>query len=318
MSIGVICFCCKHHGSQQLHNELLVIFLFFLVLICREALSDFIEGFQRLELEEQRRVVESILELVQPPSSKDTQGEADDVEGGIFSAHRLDGKSCDSEERPARIAPIPAADAMEGQTGRDVSTSTDTIPSQEPNGVTENQEHVDLLWSLCEEYVQSAIAATNPGGTDHKEQSVCRRYLHHVLQACKNDIERAADEVLSTLEDGSFSNRLKSYAHEVENTQRKDQLITAHVDPELKKSIVNKYHLQAIPQGGEMQGARQKVKIRVPELEDKEKKSTVRYRDGQVVTTKGDKFIVVQDKPEWDGGSRGKVKSKRKGGKGWY
>ena len=43
----------------------------------------------------------------------------------------------------------------------------------------------------------------------------------------------------------------------------------------------------------------------------------MRYRDGSVVTTKGEKFLIEKP-PEWDGGSRGKVKSKRKGGVGFY
>jgi hypothetical protein len=48
---------------------------------------------------------------------------------------------------------------------------------------------------------------------------------------------------------------------------------------------------------------------------DVEKKT--RYRDGRVVSTKGDKVIVVDETPEWDGGSRGRVKTKGKRGKGW-
>ena len=44
-----------------------------------------------------------------------------------------------------------------------------------------------------------------------------------------------------------------------------------------------------------------------------------RYLDGQkVATKKGEKYVVVQTKEEWDGGSRGKVVSKGKRGKGFY
>jgi len=39
----------------------------------------------------------------------------------------------------------------------------------------------------------------------------------------------------------------------------------------------------------------------------------IRYRDGQVVSTKGGKFITVETKPDWDGGSRGRVKGKVRG-----
>ena len=43
----------------------------------------------------------------------------------------------------------------------------------------------------------------------------------------------------------------------------------------------------------------------------------VRYLDGQVVAHKGEKTIVVNEKEEWDGGSRGKVKTKGKRGPGF-
>lgn len=42
---------------------------------------------------------------------------------------------------------------------------------------------------------------------------------------------------------------------------------------------------------------------------------TTRFLGGRAVTTR-DKYVVVQDKPEWDGGSRGKVKTKGKRGTG--
>ena len=42
-----------------------------------------------------------------------------------------------------------------------------------------------------------------------------------------------------------------------------------------------------------------------------------RYLDGQVVANKGEKFVVVEQKEEWDGGSRGRVKTKGKRGPGF-
>lgn len=42
----------------------------------------------------------------------------------------------------------------------------------------------------------------------------------------------------------------------------------------------------------------------------------VRFHDSQVVTTRGEKVVVEKLSEDWDGGSRGKVKSKGKRGKG--
>ncbi|KAF6258960.1 hypothetical protein COO60DRAFT_1638700 [Scenedesmus sp. NREL 46B-D3] len=43
----------------------------------------------------------------------------------------------------------------------------------------------------------------------------------------------------------------------------------------------------------------------------------VRYRDGQVVSCKGDKYIIEKVGDEWDGGSKGKVYTKGKRGVGY-
>lgn len=43
----------------------------------------------------------------------------------------------------------------------------------------------------------------------------------------------------------------------------------------------------------------------------------MRYRDGQAVAFKGEKFITESLKDEWDGGSKGKVYTKGKRGKGF-
>jgi hypothetical protein len=43
----------------------------------------------------------------------------------------------------------------------------------------------------------------------------------------------------------------------------------------------------------------------------------VRYRDGQVVSCKGDKYIIEKVGEEWDGGSKGKVYTKGKRGVGY-
>ncbi|CAN0381295.1 unnamed protein product, partial [Ectocarpus sp. 12 AP-2014] len=75
---------------------------------------------------------------------------------------------------------------------------------------------------------------------------------------------------------------------------------------------------EASDRAEEAEGGATKVatkKVDLPGLT--EKKQTTRYRDGKVVTTTGAKVIVETVKPEWDGGSRGKVKTKGKRGKGF-
>lgn len=45
--------------------------------------------------------------------------------------------------------------------------------------------------------------------------------------------------------------------------------------------------------------------------------SKIRYRDGKVVATNGAKYIEVDVKEPWDGGSKGRIKTKGKRGPGW-
>lgn len=55
----------------------------------------------------------------------------------------------------------------------------------------------------------------------------------------------------------------------------------------------------------------------VPETDPLQCLPQVRWRDGQPVAFKGEKFIVEKVGEEWDGGSRGKVYTKGKRGKGF-
>ena len=56
---------------------------------------------------------------------------------------------------------------------------------------------------------------------------------------------------------------------------------------------------------------------RKPKTNNNTSESKVRYLDGKVVATNGAKYIEVSTKEDWDGGSRGRVKTKGKRGPGW-
>jgi hypothetical protein len=90
-------------------------------------------------------------------------------------------------------------------------------------------------------------------------------------------------------------------------------------DEELRRSIVARFHLEAIPSGGGG-GSGKPNKLAAWGATTATQKDgngqKLRYRDGVVVSSKGEKYIIEKP-PEWDGGSRGKVKSKGKRGVGW-
>lgn len=56
---------------------------------------------------------------------------------------------------------------------------------------------------------------------------------------------------------------------------------------------------------------------RVMDRKERSRAPQVRYRDGQPVTSRGEKFVIETVGDEWDGGSRGKVYTKGKRGPGY-
>jgi hypothetical protein len=80
-----------------------------------------------------------------------------------------------------------------------------------------------------------------------------------------------------------------------------------------RRAVAARFRLQAEPSGGA--AAPRRVAAWAPPA-GTHAAPKVRYRDGAIATTKGEK-VVIEKSPEWDGGSKGRVKSKGKRGVGW-
>lgn len=145
-----------------------------------------------------------------------------------------------------------------------------------------------------------------------------REYLYNEYLIHGRDIDETANALLS-----------KSSV-EIENgiaacARRRDGGGSDGLDGGLKASIVSKYHLQAVSPGDSGALKSKKKKKERDEYmasvfcggKEASSKGKVRFRDGAIVSTKGEKYIVEKTKEEWDGGSRGRVKSKGKRGVGW-
>ncbi|KAL0049441.1 hypothetical protein WJX82_002527 [Trebouxia sp. C0006] len=130
-------------------------------------------------------------------------------------------------------------------------------------------------------------------------------YLNHVLHdVCHNQLEDAAHWLMDQ-EDLSKS---ETSWHACQEQKQRDAAEAARKEKEHRKQLVAKYHLQAVGTSAptEPKQARQAPKS----------KNQVRYREGQVVTAKGEKYVTERSGQEWDGGSKGKVVTKGKRGKG--
>ncbi|KAL4854494.1 hypothetical protein ACK3TF_004841 [Chlorella vulgaris] len=110
----------------------------------------------------------------------------------------------------------------------------------------------------------------------------------------------------------------EAWQHSLQRAQDEQQQ-EAVAQAQAKKLIVQRFLLQPVPNGSDGDG-----KGRPPPLKawgagsSGESKCKARYREGAVVTSRGEKYIIEKQGEEWDGGSRGKVVSKGKRGKGFY
>ncbi|GMI25337.1 hypothetical protein TrRE_jg12560 [Triparma retinervis] len=109
---------------------------------------------------------------------------------------------------------------------------------------------------------------------------------------------------------------------EVERNAGKEN--SSMIDEVTKKLIMSRFDDESYAVGSNnnnnnnANNAKAKKEARRNSKKEKSKSdSGVRFRDGVVVSNKGGKFITEEIKPDWDGGSRGRVKSKGKRGVGW-
>lgn len=120
------------------------------------------------------------------------------------------------------------------------------------------------------------------------DSKVSREFLRHIWKhECNMDMDKAANYILDCVADKSLLDK------EVEWRNERHQ----------QHEFVSQYGYET-PRTSEVYKPPKEVEKRV------------RFRDNEVVTLKGEKYILEKPK-EWDGGSRGKVKTKGKRGKGY-
>ncbi|KAI8477338.1 MAG: hypothetical protein J3K34DRAFT_476634 [Monoraphidium minutum] len=84
-----------------------------------------------------------------------------------------------------------------------------------------------------------------------------------------------------------------------------------------KAAILARFDLQAVSAPVEGRQKERPVEAWAAGKKQQQPAGKVRYRDGMVVSSSGEKYIVQKTTPDFDGGSRGKVYTKGKRGKGF-
>ncbi|KAI7841164.1 hypothetical protein COHA_005130 [Chlorella ohadii] len=143
----------------------------------------------------------------------------------------------------------------------------------------------------------------------------CDAFLAHVLAGKgSGDVEAAAAWML---EQPDLAAAQASW--QAARAARREERARARAEREAsKRQIVDRFQLQALPNGsGSSKGKPPVLKAwGAGGSGGGGGESKARYRDGALVSTRGEKFVIEKG-PEWDGGSRGKVYTKGKRGKGF-
>ncbi len=256
--------------------------------------STTLEECQREDIE---ALEEGLRGLVENVIAKDDERAVDGVVEGLVNLLRVVDDSAQGEDGSDR-----EEEGGGGEEEEEQETQGGTVEMEQSTCVLGHDE--------CEECDDDVSMLQSLLGLEGKalDGEFQRRYIKRVLLSCSNDVHQAAEKLLEMQSTGELEIEL--------NIERKGGVVRAGppsplLDDALKATIVSKYHLQAVPSHPV---ANRKLKLPV---EEEGKKPQIRFRDGAVVSTKGEKYVVEKTLPEWDGGSRGRVKMKGKRGTGW-
>jgi len=240
-------------------------------------------------------------------------------------APSLDRKPANNSDSARRIQPFDSTGEIKHKKlPNDGEEQQLPPPPPPPPAAAANADHcreeVTMLASLCPISVPEDYLADVFINTSNRDlQTAANRILEQspeVLQAEVIAWEAAAVATAGASSDQGSSGNISSFG----SNGVKKRVMTGNSplkpDEELRRSIVSRFHLEAVPQGGKGGTKANTLAAWGAQNTTGNGAQKLRYRDGVVVATKGEKFIVEKEQ-EWDGGSRGKVKSKGKRGVGW-
>jgi polyhydroxyalkanoate synthesis regulator phasin len=142
----------------------------------------------------------------------------------------------------------------------------------------------------------------------HLSKPLVKFVLH---QRCTGSSSAAAAQLL---DEELVAQHTAAHTAWLEKLRKQEQLEKLSEEA-VKERVLNKYSDQVVVPKG--QAVNTNAPLRALSAVKSDKGPKVRYRDGHVATTNGAKMIITMVKPEWDGGSRGKVTTKGKRGKGF-
>ena len=152
-----------------------------------------------------------------------------------------------------------------------------------------------------------------------------RAFLQRAFVKNGADLEATVDDLLSRDESALLAEmaRMRVADEDEDARRRRAAEMEGGLDASTKAAIKQSFLLEAVPGGLAGKKKPSKKALRKndaylnAQVAGKERESGVRFRDGVVATSKGERYIVENLKEEWNGGSQGKVYTKGKRGKGF-
>ena len=203
-------------------------------------------------------------------------------------------RACQNKSRVQKRPGVAVKEAEHGNDGHNVLLLSGAAPPPAPN------TRLAPLLEMCPPYTPPEL-------------------VEHVVQViCSGDVNEAAMYLLS---DGSLEKaqasldaqrkrekvaEMERIAEDLKAREKDRKRIIARFDEKVIVSSNTKKSNRASSSSGKKGKRGSKKGI-----------DRIRYLDGRIVTKKGEKNVVVSAPPEWDGGSRGRVKTKGKRGVGW-
>jgi hypothetical protein len=202
-------------------------------------------------------------------------------------------------------------------------SSESSSPSSEAN--TDEEQALHMLRELLPEHLAQPITI------------IPNEYLLHILRLNHHNREATASFLLEqtcntcntsgTASENSLIRKVERWRHQLQ--EKESQVAIAKREKEeTRKKIVQKYALQVVPDGNQPKKTTSTtsdnrllpppIKVKASSSGDQQSSSAkVRYREGVVVSRKNEKYIIEKIGEDWDGGSKGKVYTKGKRGKGF-
>jgi hypothetical protein len=213
------------------------------------------------------------------------------------------GRAAAAAARAAAAGAAAAVDAARRLASLDARLAGPSSSSGSDDGLSEGEDAPPPA-SAAEADALRFLAPMSPGTP--------RSFLLEALlrARCAGDAAAAAAWLADAIAAGELGDALDAWAV-ADKARAAARAAAAAERAAERRAVAARFRLQAEPSGG----AAAAVAAWAPPA-GTHAAPKVRYRDGAIATTKGEK-IVIEKAPEWDGGSKGRVKSKGKRGVGW-